>query len=175
MLNSSDDMALYMEGATAVNITRLHRATPPLQGTFDVEIFGGRAEGSYNTYITVYTSTHITVMTFNHPGWCIILHLKGLNYSSLLPTLIFSIVAVELYSIKTFKCLWSVITCNFSCYRFVLYWNSQETSKLLNITYNFDQISDMEFLKFTFNVIITIVNIEPWNSVIRVFVFDGYL
>lgn len=46
MLNSSDDMALYMEGATAVNITRLHRATPPLQGTFDVEIFGGRAEGS---------------------------------------------------------------------------------------------------------------------------------
>lgn len=46
-------MAEYMDGATTVNITRLHRATPPLQGTFDVEIFGGRADGSYNTYITL--------------------------------------------------------------------------------------------------------------------------
>lgn len=44
MLNSGDDMVEYKEG---VNITRLHRATPPLQGTFDVEIFGGRAEGIY--------------------------------------------------------------------------------------------------------------------------------
>lgn len=48
MLNSSDDMAEYMEGATTVNITRLHRATPPLQGTFNVEIFGGQAQGSCN-------------------------------------------------------------------------------------------------------------------------------
>lgn len=39
-------MAEYVDGATTVNITRLHRATPPLQGTFDVEIFGDRAEGS---------------------------------------------------------------------------------------------------------------------------------
>ncbi|CAF94002.1 unnamed protein product, partial [Tetraodon nigroviridis] len=45
VLHSSDDMAEYMDGATTVNITRLSRATPPLQGTFDVEIFGGRAEG----------------------------------------------------------------------------------------------------------------------------------
>ncbi|XP_011607160.2 fibrocystin-L isoform X2 [Takifugu rubripes] len=45
LLNNSDDMAEYMEGATTVNITRLHRATPPLQGTFDVEIFGGQAQG----------------------------------------------------------------------------------------------------------------------------------
>lgn len=44
-------MAEYMDGATTVNVTRLHRATPPLQGTFDVEIFGGRAEGSYNTIL----------------------------------------------------------------------------------------------------------------------------
>lgn len=48
MLKSSDDMAEYIDGATTVNITRLYRATPPLQGTFDVEIFGGRAQGSYN-------------------------------------------------------------------------------------------------------------------------------
>lgn len=41
-------MAEYMEGATTVNVTRLHKATPPLQGTFDVEIFGGQAKGSYN-------------------------------------------------------------------------------------------------------------------------------
>lgn len=46
-------MAEYMDGATTVNITHLHKATPPLQGTFDVEFFGGRAEGRYNTYITL--------------------------------------------------------------------------------------------------------------------------
>lgn len=48
-------MAEYVDGATTVNITRLHRATPPLQGTFDVEIFGDRAEGSCN--IPLWTST----------------------------------------------------------------------------------------------------------------------
>lgn len=41
-------MAEYLGGATTVNITRLHMATPALQGTFDVEILGGRAQGSYN-------------------------------------------------------------------------------------------------------------------------------
>lgn len=46
-------MAEYTDGATTVNVTRLHRATPPLQGTFDVEIFGGRAEGSCNPHMTV--------------------------------------------------------------------------------------------------------------------------
>ncbi|XP_026156055.1 fibrocystin-L-like [Mastacembelus armatus] len=43
--NSSVDMAEFREGAANVTITRLHRATPPLNGTFDVEIYGGRAAG----------------------------------------------------------------------------------------------------------------------------------
>lgn len=46
MSDSSEDMAEYTQGAATVNITRLHRATPRLNGTFDVEIYGGRAEGS---------------------------------------------------------------------------------------------------------------------------------
>uniref|UniRef100_A0A8C4EZ61 PKHD1 like 1, tandem duplicate 2 n=1 Tax=Dicentrarchus labrax TaxID=13489 RepID=A0A8C4EZ61_DICLA len=45
MSNSSEDMAEFREGAATVTITRPHRATPPLNGTFDVEIYGGRAEG----------------------------------------------------------------------------------------------------------------------------------
>ncbi|XP_050924319.1 LOW QUALITY PROTEIN: PKHD1 like 1, tandem duplicate 1 [Lates calcarifer] len=45
MSNSSEDMAEFSEGAATVSITRPHRATPPLTGTFDVEIYGGRAEG----------------------------------------------------------------------------------------------------------------------------------
>ncbi|XP_053190049.1 fibrocystin-L-like [Scomber japonicus] len=45
MSNSSEDMAEFKEGAATATITRAHRATPPLNGTFDVEIFGGRAEG----------------------------------------------------------------------------------------------------------------------------------
>ncbi|XP_035847175.1 fibrocystin-L-like [Sander lucioperca] len=45
MSNSSEDMAEYREGAATVSITRPHRATPPLNGTFDVGIYGGRAEG----------------------------------------------------------------------------------------------------------------------------------
>uniref|UniRef100_A0A3B4U1D6 PKHD1 like 1, tandem duplicate 2 n=1 Tax=Seriola dumerili TaxID=41447 RepID=A0A3B4U1D6_SERDU len=45
MSNSSEDTAEFREGAATVTIARLHRATPPLNGTFDVEIYGGRAEG----------------------------------------------------------------------------------------------------------------------------------
>ncbi|XP_069372727.1 PKHD1 like 1, tandem duplicate 1 [Paralichthys olivaceus] len=45
MSNSSEDTAEFREGAANVTITRLHRASPPLNGTFDVEIYGGRAEG----------------------------------------------------------------------------------------------------------------------------------
>ncbi|XP_056153970.1 fibrocystin-L-like [Lampris incognitus] len=45
MSNSTEDMAEFREGATTVTITRPHRATPPLNGTFDVEIYGGRVEG----------------------------------------------------------------------------------------------------------------------------------
>ncbi|KAM7384668.1 hypothetical protein PAMA_011835 [Pampus argenteus] len=45
MSNSSEDMAEFTDGAANVVITRPHRATPPLNGTFDVEIYGGRAEG----------------------------------------------------------------------------------------------------------------------------------
>ncbi len=46
MSNSSEDMAEFREGDATVTITRPHRATPPLNGTFDAEIYGGRAEGS---------------------------------------------------------------------------------------------------------------------------------
>ncbi|XP_024153621.1 PKHD1 like 1, tandem duplicate 1 isoform X2 [Oryzias melastigma] len=45
MSNSSKDTAEFMEGGATVTITRPHRASPPLNGTFDVEIFGGRATG----------------------------------------------------------------------------------------------------------------------------------
>uniref|UniRef100_A0A3Q3K5H6 Polycystic kidney and hepatic disease 1 (autosomal recessive)-like 1 n=1 Tax=Monopterus albus TaxID=43700 RepID=A0A3Q3K5H6_MONAL len=45
MSSSSEDMAEFSQGAATVTITRPHRATPPLKGTFDVEIYGGRAEG----------------------------------------------------------------------------------------------------------------------------------
>ena len=46
MSNSSEDSAEFSEGAANVSITRPHRATPPLNGTFDAEIYGGRAEGN---------------------------------------------------------------------------------------------------------------------------------
>ncbi|KAM9839131.1 PKHD1 like 1, tandem duplicate 1 [Aulostomus maculatus] len=45
MANSSEDMAKFQEGAATVTVTRLHKATPPLNGTFDVEVYGGHAEG----------------------------------------------------------------------------------------------------------------------------------
>ncbi|KAG7233115.1 hypothetical protein INR49_007468 [Caranx melampygus] len=43
---SSEDATEFTAGATNVTVTRLHRATPPLNGTFDVEIYGARAEGN---------------------------------------------------------------------------------------------------------------------------------
>ncbi|XP_040908783.1 LOW QUALITY PROTEIN: PKHD1 like 1, tandem duplicate 1 [Toxotes jaculatrix] len=45
MSNGTEDMAEFREGAATITITRTHSATPPLNGTFDVEIYGGRAEG----------------------------------------------------------------------------------------------------------------------------------
>ncbi|XP_029369318.1 PKHD1 like 1, tandem duplicate 1 isoform X2 [Echeneis naucrates] len=45
MSNSSTDVAEFKEGAATVTVTRPHRATPPLNGSFDVEVYGGRAEG----------------------------------------------------------------------------------------------------------------------------------
>ncbi|KAI3358131.1 hypothetical protein L3Q82_003134 [Scortum barcoo] len=45
VVNSSEDTAEFMEGAATVTITRPHRASPPLNGTFDVEMHGDRAEG----------------------------------------------------------------------------------------------------------------------------------
>ncbi|XP_059206673.1 fibrocystin-L-like isoform X1 [Centropristis striata] len=45
MSDSSEDAASFRDGSANVSITRPHRATPPLNGTFDVEIYGGRAEG----------------------------------------------------------------------------------------------------------------------------------
>lgn len=46
MSNGSEDTASYVDGATTANITRLHRATPPLTGTFGAEIYGSGVEGS---------------------------------------------------------------------------------------------------------------------------------
>uniref|UniRef100_A0A8C5F806 PKHD1 like 1, tandem duplicate 1 n=1 Tax=Gadus morhua TaxID=8049 RepID=A0A8C5F806_GADMO len=43
--NSTEDMAEYRAGGANVTVSRSNRATPPLRGTFDVEIYGGRAEG----------------------------------------------------------------------------------------------------------------------------------
>ncbi|XP_045915057.1 PKHD1 like 1, tandem duplicate 1 [Micropterus dolomieu] len=45
MSNNSEDTAEFREGAATVTIIRPHRATPPLNGTFNVEIYGSRAEG----------------------------------------------------------------------------------------------------------------------------------
>ncbi|KAJ3609756.1 hypothetical protein NHX12_024267 [Muraenolepis orangiensis] len=43
--NSTEDMAEYRVGGAKVSVSRSDRATPPLTGTFDVEIYGGSAEG----------------------------------------------------------------------------------------------------------------------------------
>ncbi|XP_024857831.1 fibrocystin-L isoform X2 [Kryptolebias marmoratus] len=45
MSNSSEDSAQFVEGGASVTVARPHRATPPLNGTFDVEVYGDRAEG----------------------------------------------------------------------------------------------------------------------------------
>ncbi|CAL8298854.1 unnamed protein product [Lota lota] len=42
--NTTEDMAEYRVGGAKVSVSRSNRATPPLRGTFDVEIYGGRAE-----------------------------------------------------------------------------------------------------------------------------------
>lgn len=44
-------MAEFREGAATVTITRPHRASPPLNGTFDVEMHGGRAEGTSDGHV----------------------------------------------------------------------------------------------------------------------------
>ncbi|KAF7655004.1 hypothetical protein LDENG_00062160 [Lucifuga dentata] len=44
MTSSSEDMAEFQEGVATVNVTRLHQATPPLNGTFAVEIYGSHVE-----------------------------------------------------------------------------------------------------------------------------------
>lgn len=46
MLNSSEDTADFSEGRASVSVTRPFRATPPLNGTFTVDIYGGQAEGT---------------------------------------------------------------------------------------------------------------------------------
>uniref|UniRef100_A0A3B5MPJ0 G8 domain-containing protein n=1 Tax=Xiphophorus couchianus TaxID=32473 RepID=A0A3B5MPJ0_9TELE len=45
MSNSSEDVTEFVSGGATVTVTRPHRATPPLSGTFDVEMYSGRAEG----------------------------------------------------------------------------------------------------------------------------------
>ena len=51
LLNSSEDAAEYREGAATIAVTRRQRASPPLTGTFDVESYGGRAEGTSHRYV----------------------------------------------------------------------------------------------------------------------------
>ncbi|KAG7457780.1 hypothetical protein MATL_G00230750 [Megalops atlanticus] len=43
--NDSEDMAVFGEGGAGVTVTRVQRASPPLSGTFDVEVYGKRIEG----------------------------------------------------------------------------------------------------------------------------------
>nr|XP_061786823.1 fibrocystin-L-like [Nerophis lumbriciformis] len=43
--NSSEDSAAFQEGSAIVTVARPHRATPPLNGTFGVEMNGQRVEG----------------------------------------------------------------------------------------------------------------------------------
>lgn len=50
MSNGSEDSALYVDGAAKANITRLHKATPPLTGTFDAAIYGSVAEGNFHRH-----------------------------------------------------------------------------------------------------------------------------
>ncbi|XP_069572864.1 fibrocystin-L-like [Brachyistius frenatus] len=45
MSKNNEEMVEFRDGASTVTITRPRRASPPLNGTFDVEIYGGRAEG----------------------------------------------------------------------------------------------------------------------------------
>ncbi|KAM3858592.1 fibrocystin-L-like [Diretmus argenteus] len=45
MSNRTEDMVEFRDGAATVTVTRPRRATPPLNGTFDVEIYGSRVEG----------------------------------------------------------------------------------------------------------------------------------
>ncbi|XP_061597205.1 fibrocystin-L-like isoform X1 [Cololabis saira] len=45
MSGSSEDTTEFSAGDASVNVSRPFRATPPLNGTFDVEFNGGRAEG----------------------------------------------------------------------------------------------------------------------------------
>ncbi|XP_030644362.1 PKHD1 like 1, tandem duplicate 1 [Chanos chanos] len=45
MPNGTRDMTTFRQGAATVNVTRSQSASPPLSGTFDVEIFGRRVEG----------------------------------------------------------------------------------------------------------------------------------
>uniref|UniRef100_A0A672GVH9 Polycystic kidney and hepatic disease 1 (autosomal recessive)-like 1 n=1 Tax=Salarias fasciatus TaxID=181472 RepID=A0A672GVH9_SALFA len=44
-VNSTEDSAVFRHGAFSANVSRLRAATAPLNGTFDVESYGGRAEG----------------------------------------------------------------------------------------------------------------------------------
>ncbi|XP_019729703.1 PKHD1 like 1, tandem duplicate 1 [Hippocampus comes] len=45
MSNSSEDMSEFQEGAARITVTRIHKATPAINGTFDVEMHGQRIEG----------------------------------------------------------------------------------------------------------------------------------
>ncbi|KAM6958720.1 PKHD1 like 1, tandem duplicate 1 [Aplochiton taeniatus] len=45
MPNGTEDMAQFRQGAAVTTVTRPRKASPPLTGTFDLEIYGSRVEG----------------------------------------------------------------------------------------------------------------------------------
>ena len=62
MSNSSEDTAEYREGGAIVTVTRPHRATPPLSGTFDVEFENSRAEGIQNRHLYICMVTNVSFL-----------------------------------------------------------------------------------------------------------------
>lgn len=62
MSNSSEDMADYSEGGAIVTVTRPHRATPPLSGTFDVEFENSRAEGIQTRHVCICMVTNVSFL-----------------------------------------------------------------------------------------------------------------
>ncbi|KAI7789613.1 putative fibrocystin-L, partial [Triplophysa rosa] len=50
MPNSTEDILVQRQDNATVTISRVHKASPPLTGTFDVEIYGRRVEGKHDGY-----------------------------------------------------------------------------------------------------------------------------
>lgn len=82
MSNGTEDMAVYTDRGATINVTRLHRATPPLNGTFDVEIYGSRVEGSSHRHNACFSALQWPKTSeFQHACCCLVL--TGHNYYGL--------------------------------------------------------------------------------------------